>query len=54
MGRLTQAIDFININPLPSEIERENMYTHISDSDFLFSLRKIVSLNRRKKLDDSE
>jgi hypothetical protein len=54
MGRLTEIFDFVNINPLPPEYEREVIYTHISENDILFLIRKLVYLERRKYLNEQK
>lgn len=40
MGRATQIIDFLTINPLPAPYERQFIYTHIGHDEELKKIRK--------------
>jgi hypothetical protein len=54
MGRLSQAIDFLNRKPLPPPHERNIIYTKISDEVALKSLRNRLSLPCTEKLGENE
>ena len=53
MGRLSQAIDFINRNPLPPAYERRFLYTKISDEDTFKRLRKELHLRSDIETDEN-
>lgn len=53
MGRLTQAIDFVRIVPLPEEIERSVRYAHLSDENIMPIRREYkLELRAKKKRND--
>jgi hypothetical protein len=54
MGRLSQALDFINRKPLPPPHERNIIYTKISDEVALKSLRNRLSSPCTENLDTNE
>lgn len=51
MGRLTELLDFINRESIPSPQTREFIYFHISVDDELLNLRRVYrsSINRNTK-----